>query len=552
MAGRGNVHFVRTTQARAVDVLAVAGRSLWHDCETTFGRIDELCGDGASRLFAEPNVKEQDGGRLVVAWFGAFDDDAKQLEALDRGMRARVVSALTARIEALRPALADREIGETVAAMLNLTDESSIVAVGENAVLTNWGMLPEEARASPAAFVRHGERTIGSYLPSGISPRVPGQAWTVGGGGLGSAKLSPPPRAGSPRPASSSQQGPQPMVPTKPRRISLWPVMAISLVFAACLIYAAWPGNLLYPKAFQPPQPPSLVDKAEVNRSLEARIGKIKAELAKAACNVDASVLGPQILDPQQPGEAAGPPPPPGSPQALLASLDSATVLVLAPLTGNSLSTGSGFFVGKRDILTNNHVVEGAGETVFVASKALGRAVPAHVIAKAAASATGDPDFALLRVDDAPSGVTALQLSTGIGRLDSVVAGGFPGFVMSMDKTYRDILNGDTSGISNLEMVVTQGNVMAMPQDGATKVITHSANISRGNSGGPLSDACGRAVGVNTFIILDGENAQKLNFSLSARDAIRFLSSNGVTVTTADKPCIPTAGTTPGQLGPAQ
>ncbi|WP_051334232.1 serine protease [Mesorhizobium sp. WSM3224] len=552
MAGRNNVHFIRTTHARAVDVLAVAGKSLWRDCEPTFARIDELCGDGASRLFSEPNVKEQDGGRLIVAWFGAFDDDAKQMEALDRAMRARVASTLTARIEALRPALADRQIGETVAAMLNVADESSIVAVGENPVLTNWGTLPPEALSSQAAFARHNEKTVGAYLPFGISPRIPGQPWTVGGASPGAARMAPA-QAAEPSHATGSPPQAQTNFIARPRRIAPWPLLAVSLVFATCLIYAAWPGNLLYPEALQAPKPASLVDNAEVNRNLEERIGKLKAELAKAACNADPSILGPKMSDPPKPAAAAGQPPPaPGSPQALVASLDAATVLVLAPLSGNTLSTGSGFFVDKQDILTNNHVVEGAGDTVFVASKALGRAVPAHVVAKAAASASGDPDFALLRVDDAPSGVKALQLSTAIGRLDSVVAGGFPGFVMSMDKTYRDIINGNTDGISNLEMVVTQGNVMAMPQDGTTKVITHSANISRGNSGGPLSDACGRAVGVNTFIILDGENAQKLNFSLSARDAIQFLSANGVAVTTADKPCVPAPLPAAGQPGPAQ
>ncbi|RWX59881.1 serine protease, partial [Mesorhizobium sp. M2A.F.Ca.ET.039.01.1.1] len=198
-------------------------------------------------------------------------------------------------------------------------------------------------------------------------------------------------------------------------------------------------------------------------------------------------------------------------------------------------------------------VVEGAGDTVYVASKALGRAVQAHVVATSAGSEAGQPDFALLQVDDAPGGVTPLQLSTEIGRLDSVVAGGFPGFVMSMDRTYRDIINGDTSGIGNLEIVTTVGNVMALPRDGTTKVITHSANVSRGNSGGPLADACGRAVGVNTFMILDNENAQKLNFSLSARDAIQFLSSNGVTAATASTLCAPAAGAVAaGQPGAAQ
>lgn len=545
MAGRGNVHFIRTTQARAVDVLAVAGKSLWRDCDQTFARIDELCGEGASRLFAEPNVKEQDGGRLVVAWFGAFDDDAKQMDALDRGMRARVASGLAARIEALRPALADRDIGETVAAMLNVGDESSIVAVGENAVLTNWGTLPEEARVSQAAFARHSERAVGPYLPFGVSPRVPGQAWTVGGASPSPARVAPAQPAESPRPASSSA-APRVTAPARPRRILLWPLLAVSLVFAACLIYAAWPGNLLYPEALQPPQPPSLVNNGEVNRNLEERIGKLKAQLAKAACDVDPSVLGPQLKDPEKPGAVTGqPPPPPGSPQALLASLDSATVLVLAQSPG-SLSSGSGFFVTKREILTNNHVVADAGE-VFVVSKALGRAVPAQVIATAAAGESGDPDFALLRVDDAPDKIAPLQLSTAIGRLDSVVAGGFPAIIMERDKTFLDIIKGNTSGIDNLEMVTTLGNVMAMPQLGVTKVITHSASISPGNSGGPLSDSCGRAVGVNTFIVSDREHADKLNFSLSASDALRFLSANGVSVTPADKPCIPAPAPAAGQ-----
>lgn len=549
MAGRGNVHFIRTTQARAVDVLAVAGKSLWQDCEAVFSRMDELCGEGASRLFADPNVKEQEG-RLIVAWFGAFDDNAKQLDALDRGMRGRVAKGLTARLDALRPALADREIGETVAAMLNVADDSSIMALGENAVLTNWGVLPEEARSSQAAFVRHGERTIGAYLPFGVSPRVPGQTWTVGGASPGPARVAPAQSVEPPKPASSSS-APRPTGAARAWGNPLWPLLAISLVFAACLIYAAWPGNLLYPEAVQPPQPPSLVDNGEVNRNLEDRIGKLKAQLAKAACDVDPSVLGPQLSTPETPGAVTGQaPPPPGSPQALLASLDSATVLVLAQSPG-SLSSGSGFFVTKNEILTNNHVVTDAGQ-VFVISKALGRAVPAHVIATAAASASGDPDFALLHVDDTSDKIAPLQLSTSIGRLDSVIAGGFPAIVMERDKTFQEIVNGNVSGIDNLEMVTTLGNVMAMPQLGVTKVITHSASISPGNSGGPLSDSCGRAVGVNTFIVSDREHAEKLNFSLSASDALKFLSSNGVTVAPTGKPCVPAPPTPPGQQRAAQ
>lgn len=310
MARGGNVHFVRSTSALSGDVLAVAGKPLWRDCETTFARIDELCGDNASRLFAEPNAKEQEGGRLAVAWFSSFDDEPKRLGELDRGKRARIESNLAARIEALRPALADQGIGETVAAMLNVADEASIVAVGENAVLTNWGILPEEARSSRAAFVRHSEKTIGPYLPSGMSPRVPGQPWTAVGG-FATAGLSPPRRVIVPEPIAASAQEAQPAASERYRQAWLWPIAALSLVFAASLIYAAWPGNLVYPAALPPRTAAPPVNSDEVNRIIEERIAKMNAELTKTGCETDSSVLGP-LLDnasraPPTPAPAEGP-----------------------------------------------------------------------------------------------------------------------------------------------------------------------------------------------------------------------------------------------------
>lgn len=80
---------------------------------------------------------------------------------------------------------------------------------------------------------------------------------------------------------------------------------------------------------------------------------------------------------------------------------------------------------------------------------------------------------------------------------------------------------------------------MSLPHVGNTRIITHSASISPGNSGGPLVDACGRAVGVNTFISYDGESAQRLNFSLDANSAAEFLDRNGVTPTVDAGQCLP-------------
>jgi S1-C subfamily serine protease len=525
MAGGDKVHFIGSTHARPGDVLSVDGTPLWRDPEATFKRIDELCGEGASDLFADPIVKEQDGGeRLSVSWFGGEDAEPKALGGLDPGMRSRIESDLSARLERLRPALASPELGEKVAAMLNVADAQSITAVGSRAILVNWGTLPAEALASQAGFQKHCEATIGPYLPYGISPRVPGRPWTAPASPARAA-ISPPRRPPVVSRAVVAPAAAAAGTIAQPRkRALLWPAALLSALFAACLAYAAWPGHLFYPTVHAQAEPPAVADGDAINRSLEERIARLRAELAKASCDADASVLGvPLTAD-------------------LLGRLDAATVLVLAPTAG-ALASGSGFFVTPRDILTDRRVVKdaAAGGPVFVASKALGRAVPATIVAQTESNPPGGPGFALLRVAQAAAGVKALPLSSALKSQENVAAGGFPGATASMAGTYRAILNGDTSQIGALQTAVTRGTVMAMPAGGAARLVAHSASISSGNSGGPLVDACGRAVGVDTFIPSDGKNVEQLNFALGAGDAIGFLSAHGVTVAPADGPCSPAA-----------
>ena len=55
-------------------------------------------------------------------------------------------------------------------------------------------------------------------------------------------------------------------------------------------------------------------------------------------------------------------------------------------------------------------------------------------------------------------------------------------------------------------------------------IILHSADISAGNSGGPLVDSCGRAVGINTFIATN-QQATKANYALGASWLAAFLRS---------------------------
>lgn len=562
MARSGKVHFVRSTQVHAADLLRVGGQPVWNDTFSLFARIDELCGDGASDLFAEPNAKDQGGDRLAVAWFGAAEGEPRRLDALDRGMRARVEADLVRKLEAIQPAVSDASIGEAVSAMLNVADPESLVAVGDEAVIIDWGLLPAAARGTQGAFIAHTARTIGPYLPAGLSPLVPGLAWTAAAGS-GTAGMSPPRRAsaaGSDGVAVSAMHS----VPVSRRRAWIWPLAVLSLLFAAALAYAAWPGHLIYPEVIAPTPPPPLVDNGELNRSLEQRITLLQQELVEG-CAADPSVLG--ALEQSVPPPASGPgtgagtgetPPPngPGSgPPASAASqlreeLGAATVLILTPIPGG-MATGSGFFVGPRDILTNRHVIEDATGSVHVASKALGRVLPVQIVARSGDTGSGGADFALLRVAATPANVAILPLATHIEQMENVIAGGFPGSIMAMDDTYQAILAGDLSQVGKLSMVYTTGSVMLFPTMGGTKVIAHSASISPGNSGGPLTDACGRAVGVNTFIRKSSGEVDKLNFSLAASDAVRFLAANGVTITPADNACSPAPATAEAAPPPA-
>jgi hypothetical protein len=70
-------------------------------------------------------------------------------------------------------------------------------------------------------------------------------------------------------------------------------------------------------------------------------------------------------------------------------------------------------------------------------------------------------------------------------------------------------------------------------------VIIHTANISPGNSGGPLIDSCGRVVGVNTFIRVDQESSSRLNYALQASALATFLGEQGVPHRLLDDACQP-------------
>ena len=291
MPGSGNFFFVRSTKLKPSEVISLDGNPLWNASVATFARIDAICGEGASRLFAEPNVKNQDGGGVVnVAWFGSYDDDPKEIATVDRAKLARVEEDLARKLAALRPALADTHFGPTVAAMLNLYDHASIMAVGEHAILTNWGALPADATASLAGYSQHSGATIGRFLRSDMSPGLPGKTWTA----HGDIEMEPQPQRraiqGSPKSSPTVLSGDtvRPDLKSPPR---WWIPAALVVLFGTILAYTAWPGNLVYEKE-SPMEAGVLSQLVATHETVTREITTLRTEISKSSCEIDPTLVG--------------------------------------------------------------------------------------------------------------------------------------------------------------------------------------------------------------------------------------------------------------------
>ena len=160
------------------------------------------------------------------------------------------------------------------------------------------------------------------------------------------------------------------------------------------------------------------------------------------------------------------------------------------PDDGTGIATGSGFVLDKDGyILTNAHVVDGAKEAGvrFTEESSL---VEAEIIGTDLST-----DLAVLKVDpdDAPK-LTPLKLgdSTKLRVGDPVIAIGNP---FGYDRTVT------TGIVSALQRQISAPNNFQIDN-----VIQTDASVNPGNSGGPLIDARGEVVGINSQIATGGSN----------------------------------------------
>jgi hypothetical protein len=157
--------------------------------------------------------------------------------------------------------------------------------------------------------------------------------------------------------------------------------------------------------------------------------------------------------------------------------------------------TGSGFFVTADTLLTNVHVV--SGFSLVTIRRSTGATDSARVAATAP-----DFDVALLKIPNPAADQATIRLGSadGVRVGEEVVAIG--------------------SALGMLQNTVTRGIVSGVRQVGAATLVQTDAALNPGNSGGPLLDRGGRAIGINTAGF---RGAQGLNFAVSIEHARALL-----------------------------
>ncbi|MER7002065.1 trypsin-like peptidase domain-containing protein [Dactylosporangium sp. NPDC000555] len=164
------------------------------------------------------------------------------------------------------------------------------------------------------------------------------------------------------------------------------------------------------------------------------------------------------------------------------------SVVTISIRVGNGMSLGSGFVVsGDGHVITNNHVVEGSSGPATI------RFSDATAAAASVVGSDPESDIAVLKIDTngLPDGKLAPvefgnsdQVQVG----DPVVAVGAPlgltstvtyGVVSYLDRPIRTSEGGTARYYSAIQT---------------------DAAVNQGNSGGPLFDASGRVVGINSVI----------------------------------------------------
>jgi serine protease Do len=176
------------------------------------------------------------------------------------------------------------------------------------------------------------------------------------------------------------------------------------------------------------------------------------------------------------------------------------------PAPRRSEGQGSGFIIDESGyVATNNHVVDGAEE--IIVTLASGEELTAEVIGT-------DPqtDIALLRVDTDSAGLTGKLSALQFGDSDRTRVGDW---VLAIGNPFG------LGGTATAGIVSARGRDIASgPYDDYLQI---DAPINAGNSGGPVFNAAGEVIGINTAIFSPNGGNIGIGFAIPSSQAEQIL-----------------------------
>lgn len=570
--------------------IIAAGRSAVAEYERLKDFLDEK-GEGLSMLFAEPVFGQKTPtGYKNASWYTPLEGQATRYLDLPEAARPAVADKLRSQIEALSPWFDDPNFGPLLRIAVVIPSQDCIMAVGDCCVLLKWGMVPAQHAQGEDSLRRLFVKTVGAVAglsrlpnpetssPTTVLAAAPEEKPTpindtqttrppanhaasgvgaVEGGVEGGVETAAAPSSFSPSQPAAAERVAEPKIVAATLRHH--PLTILAVVLTAVLLGVILTLWLLGQRTIAVQALPQLkeTDRRILENGtveiLRTERDRLRALLNGDVCRADPALLpggslsrpvqptvppDPQLQDGKPPAESKPPPVGEAAKQSTLNNyLERSTVMVLT-----ESGMGSGFFIAPDTIVTNRHVVElekGVAAKVAVTSKALGRIALGRVVAISDASVIGNRDYAVIKLDGPPPpNSVSLPLARSVEKRATVVAAGYPGYLVLQDPDMQRLNRGDISAAP--EMVLSDGKVQVIHHPvNSPPIIIHSADISQGNSGGPLVDDCGRLVGINTFIGLDEQSGRRGLFSLGGADLIDFLTERNVPVKVDASACSP-------------
>jgi S1-C subfamily serine protease len=188
----------------------------------------------------------------------------------------------------------------------------------------------------------------------------------------------------------------------------------------------------------------------------------------------------------------------PADPSAVAAKVTPGIVNINVTLGSNGGAAGTGMVITSTgEVLTNNHVIDGE-TSMTVELPSTGKSYPAHVLGYDLTE-----DVALVQIDGGGTFKTvSIGNSSTVNIGDAVVALG--------NALGRNGAPSVTTGqVTNLNRTITASDQSGTDVETVTGLIQIDASIQPGDSGGPLTDANGTVIGMDTAAQAAGQLNQQ-------------------------------------------